>query len=183
MQKNQEIKPKRGVIAVKLVQACLLSVGQTVARYGLGQSRKTGDGVICARGASSSVHVLFVGDQRSRSDQAHVAAQNVIKLSDFVKTRLPQKVSDFRDELFGIRETGGRKGRRIVVHGTDFVADEGDTVSSDTYLLENNGAARGQSHRRRNDREGDCEQKSGRGCIKNIKQPFYGGVAVRGGIE
>ena len=27
MQKNQEIKPKRGVIAVKLVEACLLGIG------------------------------------------------------------------------------------------------------------------------------------------------------------
>ena len=94
------------------------------------------------------------GPLRTRAHQAHIAAQDIPQLRQFVQTQAPQIVSDPRAaRVAGNRPDGAEVALGIFVHGPELDDGEAAPVETDTDLPVEDGAAVGEPDCNGNDGE------------------------------
>lgn len=127
---------------------------------------------------------LFPRQGRARSDQRHVADQNVVKLRQFVERKLSQPLAAARDpwvvyylksDSFRVAvlvEQFGETLFGVETHGTDFEHLEFPPILSDSGLREEHRTAILQSDKHRNKREQRQRQQQQESRAYNVKGAF-----------
>ena len=109
---------------------------------------------------------------RPRPDQAHVAAQDVQQLRQFVEMRGPHEPADPRDaRVAGHRPTRPRQRLAVMDHGANLINREEPAATADADLRVKGGAARGQlddQGGRGDERQGDRSQHQSRREIDGV---------------
>ena len=130
------VKQERSALDVFAVIFRLFLVGEAVSAVDLrpaGQPRA--DGIYSVFAAKLTDVALF-GDQRTRTDEAHVARENIEQLRQFVEACPAQELARTGDKLIRLFKIGGRKIRRTVFHRAKFFDFEQLVALADPVLPE-----------------------------------------------
>ena len=154
------------------------------AQVGIGRqltwARPVTPGRIVSRASSRELTLQFGHELRTlrpRADQAHVAAEHVPQLRQFIEMAGPQEAAEQGNaRVAGHRPAGAGQRLAVMDHGAEFEDRERPAILADALLGVECGAARGQLDQQRGqDHQGQGENRqSHRGGI--VEEAFAGQI-------
>src|SRR5665213_1295802 len=108
----------------------------------------------------------------TRTHQAHIAAQDVVKLREFIQFKATQEFTDGRDSRIAFGSVAGSDGFRIFYHRAEFIDSKQLALSAGTLLAENDGSGRSQTDCKGHDAEQGRDKNQRRDHASEIENAF-----------